>query len=205
MDKPTPPAAGAQQRELQEPTERSRPVPLLVAAITVLMVLLAVAYLLLSDPPGQTRLGDRRSLADLRGPATGGAAGGTASVDGKAVFAANCVACHQATGKGLPGVFPPLDGSEWVNGDARVLANIVLHGVNGAISVAGASFNGSMPNFDRLSDTELAAVLSHVRASWSNHADAITPDLVAAQRAAKLHDKPFNGGDELSQLFKPGT
>ena len=53
MDKPTPPAAGAQQRELQEPTERSRPVPLLVAAITVLMVLLAVAYLLLSDPPHQ--------------------------------------------------------------------------------------------------------------------------------------------------------
>ena len=129
----------------------------------------------------------------------------TVIVDGKAVFAANCVACHQATGKGLPGVFPPLDGSEWVNGDARVLANIVLHGVNGAISVAGASFNGSMPNFDRLSDAELAAVLSHVRASWSNHADAITPDLVAAQRAAKLHDKPFNGGEELSQLFKPGT
>ena len=76
---------------------------------------------------------------------------------------------------------------------------------NNGIDILPKNFSIREHVLDRLSDAELAAVLSHVRASWSNHADAITPDLVAAQRAAKLHDKPFNGGEELSQLFKPGT
>ena len=65
--------------------------------------------------------------------------------------------------QGLPGVFPPLDGSEWVNGDARIVANILLHGVSGPIAVKGSNFSGAMPPFAQLSDAELAAVASHVR------------------------------------------
>lgn len=81
----------------------------------VTMVLGGAAYILFSEPFGAPGLGDRRTLADLR-PAAGAAGG---SADGKQVFAGNCASCHQATGKGLPGVFPPLAGSEWVTGEER--------------------------------------------------------------------------------------
>ena len=96
-------------------------------------------------------------MADLGAPAAG------AAVDGKQLFTANCVACHQASGKGLPGVFPPLDGSEWVTGDERILANVLLHGVTGDITVMGNTFKGAMPAFQQLGDAELAALASYIR------------------------------------------
>ncbi|MGA8786156.1 MAG: cytochrome c, partial [Polaromonas sp.] len=155
----------AQEREQEEPSERNRPIPLIVAAITLAVVIFAVAYILLSEPFGRVDLGDRRTVADLSAPAAGAAG---AAADGKQVFTANCVACHQATGKGLPGVFPPLDGSEWVGGDERTVANILLHGVSGELTVMGNTFKGAMPSFQQLSDAELAAVASYIRAEWSN-------------------------------------
>ena len=188
---PTP----AQVREAADPTERSQPIPLLVAGITLLMVLAGAGYILFSEPFGVPVLGDRRTVADLRPSAGAGAA-----VDGKQVFAANCVACHQAGGTGLPGVFPPLDGSEWVKGDPRVLANILLHGVEGELSVKGTSYKGAMPAFGRLQDAELAAVASYVRASWSNDASPVQPQLFAGEREQNPRDKPFAGGAELSTL-----
>ena len=118
----------AQLRENVDPEEGIRPIPLVVVALTAVMVTFGVLYILMSDPFGNSELGDRRTVADLSGPVPVAAG---AAVDGKQVFSANCVACHQATGLGLPGVFPPLDGSEWVHGDARTLANILLHGING--------------------------------------------------------------------------
>ena len=190
------PAQPPQAREQAEPSERSQPIPLLVIAITLAMVLAGVAYILFSEPFGQPGLGDRRTVADLRAHA----AGSSAAVDGKQVFSANCVACHQATGKGLPGVFPPLDGSEWVAGDERVVANILLHGITGGIKVAGNEFNGAMPSFKQLGDNELAAVASYVRSAWSNKAAAIKPELFAAERKASTRTTPFNGGDELRAL-----
>ena len=185
----------AQERENAEPEERIRPVPLVVAAITVLMVAFGVLYILMSDPFGNSALGDRRTLADLAGPAPG------ATADGKQLFTAHCVACHQATGKGLPGVFPPLDGSEWVHGDARTLANILLHGVTGEISVAGASYNGAMPAFQQLGDAELAAVASYIRSAWSNKAGALPATLVEQERkAGSARTTPFEGGAALKAL-----
>lgn len=184
----------AQAREQAEPSERVQPIPLLAAAVTIAMVLAGVAYILLSESFGIPGLGDRRTLADLRGPAAG------ATADGKQVFAANCVACHQATGKGLPGVFPPLDGSEWVAGDERIVANILLHGVTGDITVAGNTFKGSMPSFQQLGDAELAAVASYVRSEWSNKAPPIRAEVFAAERKAATRTTPFAGGDELKAL-----
>ena len=73
-------------------------------------------------------------------------------MDGKQVYTANCVACHQATGAGLPSVFPPLDDSEWVIGEPRVLANILLHGVDGELTVKGTAYKGAMPAFGQLGD-----------------------------------------------------
>lgn len=187
----------AQDREEEEPSERDRPIPIMVAIITLFVVLFGVAYILLSEPFGQPNMGDRRTLADLRAPAAGTA---VAAADGKQVFTANCVACHQATGKGLAGVFPPLDGSEWVTGDERIVANILLHGVNGELTVMGTVYKGAMPAFQQLGDAELAAVASYVRAEWSNKAAPIKAELFAAERKANPRTAPFNGEAELKAL-----
>ena len=191
------PSHRAQERENDEPEERIRPVPLVVAAITLAMVLFGVGYIFLSESFGNAELGDRRTVADLSGPAPAAAG---AVVDGKAVFAAQCVACHQATGKGLPGVFPPLDGSEWVQGDARTVANILLHGITGKITVAGADYNGAMPSFQQLGDAELAAVTSYVRSAWSNKAPPLPVTLFEQERKANTRTTPFEGGAALHAL-----
>lgn len=186
----------AQQRENAEPEERIQPVPLVVAAVTLIMVAFGVLYILMSDPFGNSALGDRRTLADLSGPAPA-AAGAVA--DGKQLFTAHCVACHQATGKGLPGVFPPLDGSEWVHGDERTLANILLHGVNGELEVAGTVYKGQMPPFHQLGDAELAAVATYIRSAWSNTSGALKPELFEQERKS-TRTTPFEGGAALKAL-----
>ena len=196
MTEPTDPLSRAQERENADPEERIRPVPMVVAALTLAMVVFGVLYILMSDPFGNSELGDRRTLADLAGPAPG------ATADGKQLFTANCVACHQATGKGLPGVFPPLAGSEWVTGEPRVLANNLLHGVTGPITVAGKSYEGAMPAFRQLGDAELAAVASYIRSAWGNQAAAVAPDLIAQERQASDRSTPFEGGAALQALAR---
>lgn len=187
----------AQERENADPEEGIRPVPLAAAAITLAMVLFGVAYIVLSEPFGNSALGDRRTVADLSGPVPAAAG---AAVDGKALFAAQCAACHQATGQGLPGVFPPLAGSEWVTGEPRVLANILLHGVTGPITVAGKSYEGAMPAFRQLGDAELAAVASYIRSAWGNQAALLTPEQFAQERKANDRSTPFEGGAALQAL-----
>lgn len=78
---------------------------------------------------------------------------------GEKVYAANCVACHQATGKGVPGAFPALDGSAVVNGPKAGQIHIVMDG------------KAAMPAWKSvLSDTEIAAVITYTRNAWSNKA-----------------------------------
>jgi cytochrome c oxidase subunit II len=91
---------------------------------------------------------------------------------GEKVYAANCSACHQATGKGLPPAFPPLAGSKIVNGPKAGQLAIVLNGKPGT----------AMASFARLSDSELAAVITHTRTAWGNKADAVMPADVKAAR-----------------------
>lgn len=192
----------AQLRETADPVERTRPMPLAVAAVTLGVVAVGVAYILLSEPTGPALYGDRRTIADLRGERAGQGVGG--KVDGAQLFTTHCAACHQPTGQGLPGVFPPLDGSEWVGAQGRVIANILLHGVTGPLTVKGQSYSGAMPSFARLGDAELAAIASHVRGAWSNKAGPVDAALFESERkASAARGEPFAGEAALQVLTKP--
>lgn len=109
-----------------------------------------------------------------------------AGPDGAALYG-RCAACHQANGMGLPGAFPPLGNSEWVTGDPVVPIRVVLHGLQGEITVEGQTYNSMMLPYGgtgEMSDAEVAAVLTYVRSSFGNAASAVTAEQVAAVRAA---------------------
>lgn len=190
------PVTRAQQRENEDPEEAVRPMPVAALLVAAAMVVWAVVYILYTEPLTLSQFGDQRTRAELSGPVA--AAGG--AVDGKALYAAQCAACHQASGTGLPGVFPPLDGSEWVQGEPRVLANILLHGITGEITVKGNKYQGAMPAFPQLSDAELAGIASFIRGNWSNKADALQAELFAKERADGSRTTPFEGEAALKAL-----
>lgn len=104
---------------------------------------------------------------------------------GQDLYTRHCQACHQATGTGVPGVFPPLLNAEQVLGPPAEVVLILLHGLAGPITVAGQTYNGAMPAWqDILSDTEIAAVASFIRQWETNTAGPVTPELVTALRNA---------------------
>ena len=95
-----------------------------------------------------------------------------------------CAACHQLDGTGLEGVFPPLAGAEYVNAPAIVPIAIVLHGLQGEITVKGKQYNGAMMAWGSvLNDDDLAATLTYVRSQWGNRAAPVTAAQVRAVRA----------------------
>ncbi|MDI9404066.1 MAG: c-type cytochrome [Limnohabitans sp.] len=100
---------------------------------------------------------------------------------GKRLYS-NCMSCHQANGRGLPPVYPPLRGSEIVLGEPSTLAKILLHGLEGKIEVDGQTYNQVMPAAPLRTDEEIAAVLSYVRSAWGNSAGAIDAAMVAKVR-----------------------
>lgn len=178
------PENSPQAREAGEPDELPRGLP---AAILLVIAAVAAfgAYTFLTEVgEGELGFGDGRTRSALQPAAPAPAAAAGAAPDGAAIYAARCVACHQANGAGLPGAFPPLAASEWVLGAPERPAAIVLHGLSGPISVKGATYAGAMPAFGaQLSEAEIAAVLSHVRSSFGNTAGPVDAALVAAVRA----------------------
>ncbi len=100
---------------------------------------------------------------------------------GKRVYEANCQACHQAEGQGIPGAFPPLAGSDFLNADTNRAIDVVLHGLKGPIKVNGQAFDSIMPAM-RLTDEDTANVLTYVLNSWDNKGGTVTPDEVAKRR-----------------------
>ena len=106
--------------------------------------------------------------------------------NGEKVFTANCVVCHQSSGLGVPGQYPPLVGSEWVIGDApKRLQQILLHGLQGAVHVKGGVYNNAMPAWNvTLTDKQIAQVLSYVRGKLGgNAAPAISEKQMDEARA----------------------
>ena len=102
---------------------------------------------------------------------------------GEAAYLANCAACHQPNGQGLPGAFPPLAGSDYLKGDRKQVMAAALFGLSGPITVNGVDYNGVMPSLGHLTDADLAAALTYVFGSWGNDGAAVGEKEVAALRA----------------------
>jgi len=93
---------------------------------------------------------------------------------GQAVYSRTCIACHQPTGMGLPPVFPPLAGSEWVAMSPSIPVRNILQGMQGAVTVKGVTYNGMMPPVAGLTDRDIADVVTYVRNSFGNSGAEVT-------------------------------
>lgn len=103
---------------------------------------------------------------------------------GQSLFSSTCAACHQASGAGIPGAFPPLKGNAAVNdADATLQLHTILFGAHG-VKVGGVSYSSMMPPFAaQLSDADVANIANYERGAWGNHAKPTTAAAVAAVRA----------------------
>jgi nitrite reductase (NO-forming) len=101
---------------------------------------------------------------------------------GKLVFMQTCAVCHQTNGQGLPQVFPPLAGSDFLVADKARSIRIVLRGMSGPIMVNGTKYDSVMPPVVQLTDEQVAHVLTYVRNSWGNTGEAVSPDEVRLER-----------------------
>ena len=100
---------------------------------------------------------------------------------GAKVYAA-CAGCHQSSGMGDGAQYPPLGGSEWVQGDTETLAMIILNGLKGEITVKGKTWNQEMAPVQQITNAgDLAAVMTYVRNSFGNEVgDVVTPEMAQA-------------------------
>jgi mono/diheme cytochrome c family protein len=103
---------------------------------------------------------------------------------GKVLYDKQCLPCHQADGNGVPGMFPPLTATEWVDGDNARLISVVVHGLSGEIEVKGELYNSIMAPLPYLSDKEVMDVLNYVRKQFGTSENEITLDEVRKVRAS---------------------
>ena len=143
-------------------------------------------------------LGDRAqpNLQAVTEAATAHASGTLTQEDqvkaGQALFAGTCSTCHQANGEGLAGVFPPLAKSSVLKDNPKRIVQIMLHGLNGPITVNGKDYNSTMPPMSQLTDDEVANIGTYVLNSWGNPGGRITKEEVAEVRKAPA---PAGGGE----------
>jgi mono/diheme cytochrome c family protein len=188
-------------REKEEPSEGFSPVPIFLLFIFGALVFWAGVYFVHNS-------GDFRWDAyspDFRADAADAA---TAVVwdpiaRGGKIFRNQCAQCHQPTGNGVPGVYPPLAGAEWVTGSERRLARILINGLNGPIEVKGNTYNGNMPAFGPnglgLRSREIAAVLTYIRQEWGNTAPEITEEAMDGYLADYgSRSAPWTAGELLA-------
>lgn len=165
------------RREKEEPSEGFSPIPIFLLFIFGALVFWAGVYFVHNS-------GDFRW--DAYSPDFKAASGPPVAAvwdpiaKGEKIFRNQCAQCHQAGGNGVPGVYPPLDGSHWVTGSERRVSRILINGLNGPIVVEGNTYNGNMPAFGpnglNLKPREIAAVLTYIRQAWSNSAPEITEE-----------------------------
>ncbi|HZV61550.1 MAG TPA: cytochrome c [Methylophilaceae bacterium] len=175
----------ALMREASDPDEAFDPGPLWFWVLVVGAIVVGSFYMgkYMGAFSTQTHIGYLKPGL----PAAAETAGQTtekAKVSGATIYTSKCSVCHQTTGLGVPGAFPPLVNSEYVLGDPSVPIRIVLHGMQGPIEVQGGKYNGAMPAWaGQLTDDEIAAVVSYIRSELGgNNADPVDAEFVAKLR-----------------------
>ena len=93
---------------------------------------------------------------------------------GKKVYAKECLPCHQANGKGVQRMNPPLVKTKYVLGDKKTLITVIVKGLNEPVEINGDTYENIMPSHPNLTDQEIADVLTYVRNSFGNKASAIS-------------------------------
>ena len=177
------------QREKREPRAGLEPLSMWLIGVYGLAIFLGGAYL--GRFAGNFK-GDGLDYSMTPVAAkTGGAGGAGATVAelspaerGKKIFSANCATCHQATGMGVAGQYPPLAGSEYVMGSTKRLGMILLKGLEGPVTVKGAQYGSAVmqPWEKTLSDAKIADVLTYIRQEWGNTGGPVAPEGIAALR-----------------------
>ncbi|MEY2528364.1 MAG: hypothetical protein QOJ05_454 [Verrucomicrobiota bacterium] len=211
------------QREKREPRVGLEPLSLWLIAIYGLAIFFGGAYLgrfsgnfsgdgldPLSGPPSSKKQGPN-------GPGGGDKQELSQADRGKKIFSANCAVCHQPNGLGAQGQgYPPLAGSEIVNGGSRRVGMIVLKGLTGPLTVKGMQFGTAvMQPWDKtLSDAKIADVITYIRQEWGNTGGPVSAAQIAGLRKelanhrdsfveADLHAVPEDA--ELPGGEAPGT
>lgn len=201
---PKPPEAKA-AADTFEPTVSSNSVPVWMFISLGLLVFWGALYLDSYGGGFSSRVYppylSEKQLADLA-PKDGGDVMGK----GKDVYSRTCMPCHQPTGMGTPGTFPPLAGSDWAQapGPNRII-RIVLNGLQGPLKVNGTDWNNAMvPWRDTLSDQEIAAVVSYIRNEWGNKGSVVKPEQVKAIRdETKAKDGQWIAEDLMKESEGP--
>jgi len=106
---------------------------------------------------------------------------------GRQHYLTNCAGCHGAEGEGLNRFAPPLVGSEWVLGDERRLAMILLHGMEGPVEVGGKIYDAPeilpiMPSHSTMDDKAITSIMTYIRNEWGNQASAVERRTVGTTR-----------------------
>ncbi len=133
-------------------------------------------------PPAQPNITQETAAAPVAPPAAAGPYAFNPD-HGAELYAKNCAACHQATGMGLPGAFPPLKGNAAVlDPDPTQQISAVLHGLQG-VAIDGVTYPSPMPPFGAaLNDHDIADIVNHERSSWGNQARHVTAEQVKSLR-----------------------
>jgi len=178
---------GAILREQEEPSDGYEPISLWLITLAMALLFWAGMYLVFNSGGFRADVYNTNLVAwDGAGAAVDKGPPDPMAV-GKRVFTQYCAVCHQTTGEGVAGQFPPLAGSEWVlsqgwHGDNH-LVKIVLHGLEGPIQVKGNNYNNAMaPWGGVLKDEQIASVLTYIRNEWGNQAPPISATFVATVR-----------------------
>ncbi len=114
---------------------------------------------------------------------------------GAELYAANCAACHQADGKGLPGAFPPLANSDYIKDDPWRLVEVTVKGLSGPLTVNGVEYKNVMPAMSYLSDEELSSIVTYVLNSWGNSGGQFSAEQIGRYRREAGLEARQGGGE----------
>lgn len=177
------------QREKTEPRVGLEPLSIWLIGVYGLAVFFGGAYL---GRFGGKFSGDSLDYGNVPTKLTAGPGGGGPAQSaelgpaerGKKIFAANCATCHQGSGLGIAGQYPPLAGSEYVLSGTRRLGMILLKGLEGPLTVKGAQYGSAVmqPWEKTLTDAKISDVLTYIRQEWGNTGGPVTPEGIAALR-----------------------